>query len=286
MLGGERRDGDGAARGRAEPGLPVPAGRTGARRGGVLRHAGLLRTCRRRAGAVRRAALAGVRGEAGQLRLRLQDDVRRAAEAAGRRGVRCEAARVADALGRDLRGPAGARGASAPAGPRAATWSSSRASRPTAAGACWSWTRSGSVRRSATCEGELDEGFWLPYDEYAAGLGRPRPLGRLLRDPQAHRADGKLLKESVYVQEPGRGVMGRVRVGCHAVTAAFLLAMPVRAQDRFPEWILGRGKAGPGMAAKINFWALLARAAAAEPAKESAVPAEPPPGEARQPENQ
>jgi hypothetical protein len=160
--------------------------------------------------------------------------------------------------------------------------------------------------------------------------------------------------------------MRRVRVGCLAVTVAFLLAAPLLAQDRFPEveYISGKAgfakkvkgvltvdqkavsfsdgkgatlfsipmaevdkaaagtereegsfgrkmalgifasktqeylqveshnasgaegvvfkvkkKAGPGMAAKINFWALLARAPAAEPAKEPAVPAEPPPGE-------
>jgi hypothetical protein len=36
-------------------------------------------------------------------------------------------------------------------------------------------------------------------------------------------------------------------------------------------------KAGPGMATKINFWALLAKASAPEPANEPAVPAEPPP---------
>ena len=33
------------------------------------------------------------------------------------------------------------------------------------------------------CEGELDEGFWISVRRVRRRLGRPRPLGRLLRDP-------------------------------------------------------------------------------------------------------
>ena len=53
------------------------------------------------------------------------------------------------------------------------------------AGGCWSWTRGGSVRPGRDCEGELDEGFWLPYEEFSARPGRPGALGRLLRDSTA-----------------------------------------------------------------------------------------------------
>src|SRR5262249_3881454 len=149
---------------------------------------------------LRRAAVAGVRGEAGSVHVRLPDDVRRHARAAGRRFLRGPAAPLDLSGGRDLRGAAGHRGAASPGvgrgahGGGAGLLDAAGPSRPRARR--WEELAPGPGVRGGAGRGPV-----ALLRGVRRGVGGDGALGGLLRDPEEVAGAGKGGRASVQSTE-------------------------------------------------------------------------------------